>query len=69
MIRVVFWGLVALDVLGVMILFLLGLAAAGSARTNPLQVTLLLLVLPCIPLAVSVVLFVRATSPGVRALA
>ena len=69
MIRVVFWGLVALDVLGVMILFLLGLAAAGSARTNPLQVTLLLLVLPCIPLALSVVLFVRATSPGWRALA
>jgi hypothetical protein len=68
-IRVVFWGLVALDVFGVMILFLLGLAAAGTARTNPLQVTLLLLVLPCIPLALSVVLFVRATSPGWRVVA
>lgn len=68
-IRVVFWGLVALDVFGVMILFLLGLAAAGSARTNPWQVALLLLVLPCIPLAVAVVLFVRATAPGWRVLA
>jgi hypothetical protein len=68
-IRVAFWVLVALDVLGVLLLFVLGLAAAGSARTNPLQVTVMLLVLPCIPLALSVVLFVRATAPGWRVFA
>ena len=69
MIKVAFWGLVALDVLGIGLLFLLGLAAAGSSRTNPLLVTLLLLVLPSIPLAASVLLFVRATAPGWRLLA
>ena len=69
MIRIAFWGLIALDTLGVLLLFVLGLAAAGSARTNPLQVTLLLLVLPCIPLALSVVLFVRSAAPAWRLLA
>ena len=68
-IRIAFWGLIALDALGVLLLFVLGLAAAGSARTNPLQVTLLLLVLPCIPLALSVVLFVRSAAPAWRLLA
>lgn len=67
--KVAFWALVALDVCGVLLLFVLGLAAAGSARTNPLQVALVLLVLPCIPLAASVILFVRATAPGWRLLA
>ena len=69
MIRIAFWGLIALDTLGVLLLFVLGLAAAGSARTSPLQVTLLLLVLPCIPLALSVVLFVRSAAPAWRLLA
>ena len=69
MMRVAFWGLVALDLLGILLLFVLGLAAAGSSRTSPVQVTLLLLVLPCIPLAASVVLFVRATSPVGRVVA
>jgi hypothetical protein len=63
MLRVAFWGLVALDLLGILLLFVLGLAAAGSSRTSPVQVALVLLVLPCIPLAASVLLFVRATSP------
>jgi hypothetical protein len=69
MIRVVFWVLVALDVCGVLLLFVLGLAAAGSSRTSPVQVTLVLLVLPCIPLVVAVAMFVRASSPGWRLLA
>ena len=60
--KVVFWGLVALDLLGILLLFVLGLAAAGSSRTSPLQVTLFLLVLPCIPLAAAVVVHVRSTS-------
>ena len=69
MMRVAFWGLVALDLAGILLLFVLGLAAAGSSRTSPLQVTLLLLVLPCIPLAASVVLFIRAASPTGRLVA
>jgi hypothetical protein len=32
--RVTFWGLVALDLLGILLLFVFGLAAASS-RTNP----------------------------------
>ena len=69
MMRVAFWGLVALDLLGVLLLFMLGLAAAGSSRSSPLQVTFLLLILPSIPLAASVVLFVRASSPVGRVVA
>jgi hypothetical protein len=69
MMRVAFWGLVALDLLGILLLFVLGLAAAGSSRTSPVQVTLMLLVLPCVPLAASVVLFLRAASPAGRLVA
>lgn len=67
--RIAFWGLVALDLLGIGLLFLLGLAAAGSSRTSPVQVTLLLLVLPCIPLVAAMVLFLRSTSPVGRVVA
>ena len=69
MIKVVFSALVVLDLAGVLLLFVLGLAAAGSAGTNPLQVALLLLVLPAIPLVAAVVLFMRATAPPLRLLA
>src|SRR6187397_628296 len=67
MTRLVFWGLVALDLLGILLLFVLGLAAAGSSRTSSVQVTLLLL--PGIPLAAAVVLFLRSTSPVGRVVA
>ena len=67
--RVAFWGLVALDLLGILLLFVLGLAAAGSSRTNPVQVALLLFVLPSIPLAAAIVLFLRSSSPVGRAIA
>ena len=53
MLKIAFWCLVAVDLLGILTLFILGLAAAGSTRTNPLQVALLLLVIPSIPLAIS----------------
>ena len=69
MLKFVFWGLVALDVAGVGLLFLLGLAAAGSTKGNPAQVALLLFVLPCIPLLIAIVLFVKTSSPGLRVLA
>lgn len=61
--KIAFWGLVVIDLLGIGLLFLLGLAAAGSAKTNPWQVALYLLVLPCLALGVAVVLFLRAGSP------
>jgi hypothetical protein len=67
--KIVFWGLVALDALGIALLFLLGLAAAGSARTNPVQVTVLLLVLPSLPLLAAVLMFTRATAPVWRLMA
>lgn len=69
MIKLAFWALVALDLGAVLLWFVLGLAAAGSARTNPLQVTLLLLILPCLLLAGVVVLFVRSTGSGGRLVA
>ena len=69
MMRLAFWGLAALDLLGILLLFVLGLAAAGPSKTSPVQVTLLLLVLPCIPLAAAVVLFLRSTSPVGRGVA
>jgi hypothetical protein len=61
--KIIFWGLVGIDLLGIGLLFLLGLAAAGSTKDNPLQVALYLLVLPCLALAVAVVIFLRAGSP------
>jgi uncharacterized protein len=67
--KIAFWGLVALDLLGILLLFLLGLAAAGSSKTNPVQVVLFLLVLPCVPLAGAIVLFLRSSSPLGRAFA
>jgi len=62
-VKIAFWAFVAIDLLGIGLLFLLGLAAAGSTRDSPLQVGLYLLVLPCLALAVSVMLFLRAGSP------
>lgn len=67
--KIVFWGLVVVDALGIALFFLLGLAAAGSSRTSPLQVALVLLVLPASLLAGAVVLFLKAGSPGLRLLA
>lgn len=69
MIKLAFWAVVALDVLGIGLLFVLGLAAAGGARTNPLQVVLLLLVLPSLPLLASILVFTRAASGAWRLVA
>lgn len=60
MIKLLFWLFVAADVAGLILFYVLGLAAAGSAKSNPLLVTLLLLVLPAIPLAGAVWLFLRS---------
>ena len=69
MIRLLYWTLVALDIAGMLFLFVLGLAAAVSARTHPLMVALVMLALPGIPLWLSIWVFLRSTSPWWRAMA
>jgi hypothetical protein len=69
MIKLLFWLFVAIDAAGLILWFVLGLAAAGSAKTNPLLVALLLLVLPAIPLVGSVWLFLRSGALIGRAIA
>lgn len=66
MLKLAFCALVAIEAAGIGLLFLFGLAAAGSTRSNPLQVAVVLLVLPALPLAGSVLLFTRSTTPGWR---
>jgi hypothetical protein len=67
--KLAFWALVALDLLGIGLFFLLGLAAAGSSRTNPLLVILLLLVIPAAVLGTATLLFTRATTMPIRLVA
>ncbi len=69
MIKLLFWLFVAVDVAGIGLFYVLGLAAAGSSKTNPVWVTLLLFVLPALLLLVSIVLFLRSSSTPLRALA
>jgi len=65
----IFWGLVVLDLAGVLLWFTLGLAAAGSAGTSPVRVVLLLLVLPLLLLGLVTLLYLRGGAPGWRLLA
>lgn len=58
-----FWGLVVLDIAGILLVFLLGLAAAGSDGTSTIKVALLLLVIPCSLLGAAILLHLRGTSP------
>ena len=51
------------------VLLVLGLAAAGSSKSNPLQVALVLVVLPALPLLASVLLFTRTSSASLRVVA
>jgi ankyrin repeat protein len=66
MIRVLYWAFVAVDAAALLFFFVLGLAAAGSARTHPASVALLMLVLPALPLLVSVWVFHRSASAAWR---
>ena len=61
--KIIFWGLIGIDLLGIGLLFLFGLAAAGSTKDNPLLVALYMLVLPGLALGVAVLIFLRAGSP------
>ena len=69
MIAPIFWGLVVLDLAGVLLWFTLGLAAAGSAGTSPVRVVLLLLVLPLLLLGLVTLLYLRGGAPEWRLLA
>jgi hypothetical protein len=60
MIKAIYWVFVAVDTMGLLLLFVLGLAAAGPSRTNPMSVALYLLVLPGLGLVSSILLFVRS---------
>ena len=69
MITLLFWAFVALDVAALLFFLVLGLAAAGSSHTSPVAVVLLMLVLPAIPLAGSIWVYLRASTTWWRALA
>jgi hypothetical protein len=69
MIKLAYWAFVSLDVAALLFFFVLGLAAAGSTKTSPLSVALVMLVLPGIPLAASVLLFLRSSTWLWRAIA
>jgi hypothetical protein len=69
MIKVIYWVIVALDLLGLLLFLLLGLAAAGSSRTSPLLVVLYMLVLPGLLLGASIIVFLQSSSALWRGLA
>lgn len=64
--KILFWLIVLCDFAGIGLLFLLGLAAAGPSKTNPLSVAAYLLIVPGLLLALSVFLFHFASSPLLR---
>ncbi|MCU0864455.1 MAG: hypothetical protein MUC36_11715 [Planctomycetes bacterium] len=69
LLKLLFWLFVALDAAAIGLVFVLGLAAAGSSRTQPLAVTLMLLVVPGAMLAAAIWLHQRTASPWLRLLA
>ncbi len=69
LLKILFWLFVAIDVVGLGLLFVLGLAAAGSAKTHPLEVVLVMLVVPGLVLAAAVLLFLQTQWTGWRLLA
>lgn len=58
-----FWGFVALDLAGIVLVFLLGLAAARSAGTSSITVALLLLVIPAALLVTAILIHLHGTTP------
>jgi ankyrin repeat protein len=62
LLKILFWIVVAIDLAAIGLLYVLGLAAAGPSHTSPLEVTALLLVLPCAVLTVAAALFLAAKS-------
>jgi hypothetical protein len=60
---ILFWLLILIDLAGVALWFLLGLAAARPSHTSPLSVTFLLLVVPVVLVALAALLFLFGRSP------
>lgn len=69
MIKAVYWIIVCCDVAVLLLLFVLGLAAAPSSRTSPLAVAANMLVVPGLLLGASILTFLRRTSPARRGVA
>ncbi|MEO7650290.1 MAG: hypothetical protein ABIZ80_07460, partial [Bryobacteraceae bacterium] len=63
LIKIVYWIIICGDVAALLLLFVLGLAAAPSSRTSPLAVAAFMLVIPGLLIALSILLFLRGTSP------
>ncbi|MBL9166154.1 MAG: hypothetical protein JNN07_00265 [Verrucomicrobiales bacterium] len=69
MIKVLFWLLVAIDAIVLVIFGLLGLAAAGPSRTNPIAALMIPFFIPGAILLGAVWLFLSVQAPGARVLA
>ena len=69
LLKFLFWGALVIDLAVLGLMFVLGLAAAGPSKTNPLAVVFAMLLVPGAILAGAVLLFLRTQSPGLRVLA
>ncbi len=69
MIKILFWLLVTVDVIAMAIFGLLGLAAAGPSRTNPIAALVIPFFVPAAILLGAIWLFLIAQAPGARVLA
>jgi len=67
LIKILFWMIACVDAAALLLVFVLGLAAAPSSHTSPLAVAAYLLVVPGLLLAGAIVLFLRAKSGVGRA--
>ena len=67
--KILFWLFVAIDLVAIVIGGLLGLAAAGPSRTNPLAAIVIPVVIPGAILLGAVWVFLNMQSAGARALA
>lgn len=67
--KILFWLFVALDLVAIVVGGLLGLAAAGPSRTNPLAAIVIPVVIPGTILLGAVWVFLNMQSAGARALA
>ena len=69
LLKILFWLAMAVDTAAVLLLFVLGLAAAGPSHTSPLSVFFLLLIAPGVVLAGLGFLFLRTQSTPLQLLA
>ncbi len=69
MIKILFWLLVTVDVVALGVFGLLGLAAAGPSRTNPIAALVIPFFIPAAILLGAIWLFLMAQAPATRLLA